>query len=48
MAAYAEPGRVLALMMMPPLDHGSSPLWPAAIAVSAVMRTVMLPFPVSG
>jgi len=54
-AAYADPGVVLALMMIPALAHGTSPgrmpgpwvsvgTWP----VREVTRVVMLPFPVSG
>ena len=54
-AAYAEPGLVLALMMIPALAHGTRPariaapgtgtgIWP----VREVTRTVMLPFPASG
>ena len=55
-AAYAEPGWVLVLMMIPALAHGTRPgcvpvpapfpdgIWP----VSEVTRTVMLPLPASG
>jgi hypothetical protein len=40
---------VLALMMIPALDHGCSRAGPAAPGlVSAVTRAVMLPLPASG
>ena len=49
MAAYADPGRVLALMMIPALDHGCSRAGPFPPGrVSDVIRAVMLPFPASG
>ncbi len=55
-AAYAEPGWVLALMMIPALAHGTRPgrvpvpgPFPDGIRpVSEVTRTVMLPLPASG
>jgi ABC-type microcin C transport system permease subunit YejB len=55
-AAYAEPGWVLALMMIPALAHGTRPgfvavpgPFPAGIRpVSEVTRTVTLPLPASG
>ncbi len=54
-AAYADPGLVLALMMIPALAHGTRPARIAAPWVSTgispvreVTRTVMLPFPESG
>jgi hypothetical protein len=49
MAAYADPGRVLALMMIPALDHGCSRAGPPPPGrVSEVVRVVMLPSPASG
>ena len=55
-AAYAEPGWVLSLMMIPALAHGTRPglragpgPFPDGIRpVSDVTRTVMLPLPDSG
>ena len=57
-AAYADPGRVLALMMIPAFAQGTRPgrvsvacgpgLAGGSKPVSDVTRTVMLPFPASG
>ena len=59
-AAYAEPGDVFCLMMIPALDHGGrpGPVWgpsdslPAGGTVtwpvSDVICTVIVPFPVTG
>ena len=55
-AAYADPGRVLSLMMIPALAHGTRPGRVSVLLgfvdgsrpVSEVIWTVMLPFPASG
>src|SRR5580698_7379218 len=54
-AAYADPGPVLALMTIAAVAHGTRPARPAAAWVSSgsspvteVTRTGMLPFPESG
>ncbi len=53
-AAYADPCRVLALMMIPALAHGIRlfrilvPEMVGICPVSDVTRPVMSPFPVSG
>ena len=54
-AAYADPCRVLAVMMIPALAHGTRParIPPLLVSrwicpVSDVTRTVMLPLPPSG
>ncbi|MGO9294789.1 MAG: hypothetical protein ACLP52_13100 [Streptosporangiaceae bacterium] len=47
MAAYAAPGRVLAVMMSPVFDHGDRLVGPGPPA-SEVTQAVMLPWPASG